>query len=191
MSLLFSSHLLPDVEAVCEYVMVLGRGRLLAQGRIDELKQPHELEFELRVKGDPVRFCRPPGGAGDRGRADRRPSPGAAPARVSRAARLGNRRATPANRSARFDRGGARSKKSSSAPWRKNTDADLRPGIPALARQALRPGRPLAADHPARGPRPAQEPLGPLGLILGGLPARAVLTFPGHLGDCSSRSPAS
>src|SRR5262249_25156472 len=34
MSLLFSSHLLPDVEAVCDHVMVLGRGRLLAQGRI-------------------------------------------------------------------------------------------------------------------------------------------------------------
>ena len=38
MSLLFSSHLLPDVEAVCEYVMVLGRGRLLVQGRIEDLE---------------------------------------------------------------------------------------------------------------------------------------------------------
>src|SRR5262249_56576008 len=34
MSLLFSSHLLPDVAAVCAYVMVLARGRLLAQGLI-------------------------------------------------------------------------------------------------------------------------------------------------------------
>src|SRR5437763_13555260 len=41
MSLLFSSHLLPDVEAVCDYVMVLGRGRLLAQGLIRALKQVH------------------------------------------------------------------------------------------------------------------------------------------------------
>src|SRR6516162_6520585 len=32
MSLLFSSHLLPDVEAVCDQVVVLGGGRLLAQG---------------------------------------------------------------------------------------------------------------------------------------------------------------
>ncbi|HJS08305.1 MAG TPA: ABC transporter ATP-binding protein, partial [Pirellulales bacterium] len=31
MSLLFSSHLLPDVESVCEYVVVLGNGRLLAE----------------------------------------------------------------------------------------------------------------------------------------------------------------
>ena len=58
MSLLFSSHLLPDVEAVCEYVMVLGGGRLLAQGRIAELKQGHNLEYEVRIKGDPDPFFR-------------------------------------------------------------------------------------------------------------------------------------
>ena len=52
MSLLFSSHLLPDVEAVCEDVVVLGRGRLLAQGRIEELKEAHDRQYELRVKGD-------------------------------------------------------------------------------------------------------------------------------------------
>jgi ABC-2 type transport system ATP-binding protein len=56
MSLLFSSHLLPDVEAVCDHVMVLGRGRLLAQGSIAALKEAHDLQFELRVKGDPVLF---------------------------------------------------------------------------------------------------------------------------------------
>jgi ABC-2 type transport system ATP-binding protein len=56
MSLLFSSHLLPDVEAVCEYVMVLGRGRLLVQGRIEDLERSHHQEFELRVKGDPAAF---------------------------------------------------------------------------------------------------------------------------------------
>src|ERR1700687_4699563 len=53
MSLFFSSHLLPDVEAVCDYVMVLGRGSLLAQGRIQDLKQIHQRLFEVRVKGDP------------------------------------------------------------------------------------------------------------------------------------------
>ncbi len=57
MSLLFSSHLLPDVEAVCDHVLVLARGRLLAQGRIDELKQPHDRSFEVRVKADPARFA--------------------------------------------------------------------------------------------------------------------------------------
>jgi ABC-2 type transport system ATP-binding protein len=58
MSLLFSSHLLPDVEAVCDYVMVLGGGTLLAHGLIRELKQAHDRTFELRVKTDPERFAR-------------------------------------------------------------------------------------------------------------------------------------
>jgi ABC-2 type transport system ATP-binding protein len=58
MSLLFSSHLLPDVESVCEHVLVLGRGRLLSQGRIAELKQVHDRFFEVRLKADSPRFVR-------------------------------------------------------------------------------------------------------------------------------------
>jgi ABC-2 type transport system ATP-binding protein len=58
MSLLFSSHLLPDVEAVCDHVLVLARGQLLAQGRIHELKQAHDRMFEVRVKADPHGFAR-------------------------------------------------------------------------------------------------------------------------------------
>jgi len=56
MSVLFSSHLLPDVEAVCDHVIVLGRGQLLAQGRIQEMKQVHQRFFEVRLKYDPERF---------------------------------------------------------------------------------------------------------------------------------------
>ncbi len=51
MGLIFSSHLLPDVEAVCDQVMVMGAGRLLAQGSIEELTQRRESQFEVRVKG--------------------------------------------------------------------------------------------------------------------------------------------
>jgi ABC-2 type transport system ATP-binding protein len=58
MSLLFSSHLLPDVEAVCESVMVLGRGQLLAQGQIRELKQLHVCSYEVRLKAEPERFAK-------------------------------------------------------------------------------------------------------------------------------------
>ena len=64
MSLLFSSHLLPDVEAVCDHVLVLGRGRLLAQGRIQELKESHDHTFEVRVKHDLGAFGRRLGEAG-------------------------------------------------------------------------------------------------------------------------------
>ncbi len=57
MSLLFSSHLLPDVEFVCDHVVVLGGGRLLAQGNIQELKALHEEAYEVRVKADGGRFA--------------------------------------------------------------------------------------------------------------------------------------
>jgi ABC-2 type transport system ATP-binding protein len=56
-SLLFSSHLLPDVEFVCEHVLVLAGGRLLAQGRIDDLKRVHEHAFDVRVKGQLAPFA--------------------------------------------------------------------------------------------------------------------------------------
>jgi ABC-2 type transport system ATP-binding protein len=58
MSLLFSSHLLPDVEAVCDHVLVLARGQLLAQGDIRDLKQAHDQMVEVRVKADPAGFAR-------------------------------------------------------------------------------------------------------------------------------------
>jgi ABC-2 type transport system ATP-binding protein len=57
MSLVFSSHLLPDVETVCDYVMVLGGGRLLAQGDIKEMKGLQQLFYEVRLKADPELFC--------------------------------------------------------------------------------------------------------------------------------------
>ena len=57
MSVLFSSHLLPDVEAVCDYVVVLGGGRVLTQGNIQELKQMHRECFEVRVKSSPTVFA--------------------------------------------------------------------------------------------------------------------------------------
>jgi ABC-2 type transport system ATP-binding protein len=57
MNLIFSSHLLPDVEAVCDYVIVLGGGKLLAEGLIQELKQLHEQTFEIRLKAELSSFA--------------------------------------------------------------------------------------------------------------------------------------
>ena len=58
MSLLFSSHLLPDIESVCDHVVVLGGGKLLTQGSIQELKQVHRQTFEVRLKEDSPQFAR-------------------------------------------------------------------------------------------------------------------------------------
>ncbi len=64
MSVLFSSHLLPDVEFVCDYVLVLAQGRLVAQGQIQELKDLHERCYEVRVKAEAEDFARRLGEAG-------------------------------------------------------------------------------------------------------------------------------
>ena len=55
-NLILSSHVLPDVEATCERVVVLHRGRVVAQGPIAELKGVSRRVFEIRVKGDVPRF---------------------------------------------------------------------------------------------------------------------------------------
>jgi ABC-2 type transport system ATP-binding protein len=52
MSLIFSSHLLPDVESVCDHVVVMGAGQVLAAGKISDLKQGHAACFEVRLKAD-------------------------------------------------------------------------------------------------------------------------------------------
>jgi ABC-2 type transport system ATP-binding protein len=56
MSLLFSSHLLPDVEAVCDHILVMAGGKLLTQGNIQQLKEVHSLCFEVRLKSDAAAF---------------------------------------------------------------------------------------------------------------------------------------
>jgi ABC-2 type transport system ATP-binding protein len=64
MSLLFSSHLLPDVEAVCDHVVVLGGGRLLAEGKIRDLMQGHDRWYEVRLNDDGDLFARSLAGLG-------------------------------------------------------------------------------------------------------------------------------
>ena len=51
-NLILSSHLLPDVEYTCDRVVVLDKGRVVADGSIDDLKGRRRQVFELRVKGD-------------------------------------------------------------------------------------------------------------------------------------------
>ena len=55
-SLILSSHLLPDVEYTCDHVVVMDKGQIAAQGPIAELKGPAGRVFELRVKGDLAGF---------------------------------------------------------------------------------------------------------------------------------------
>ena len=49
-NLILSSHLLPDVEYACDYVVVIDKGKVATAGPIAALKQPRGSVFELRVK---------------------------------------------------------------------------------------------------------------------------------------------
>ena len=56
MSLILCSHLLRDVERVCESVIVVDRGRIAASGSIADLTGPRRSVFDLRVKGEAARL---------------------------------------------------------------------------------------------------------------------------------------
>ncbi len=57
-SLIVSSHLLPDVEYTCDHIVVLDKGEVAADGPIERLKGSGGQVFELRVKGDLESFVR-------------------------------------------------------------------------------------------------------------------------------------
>ena len=52
LSLILSSHLLPDVEYTCDYVVVMDKGTVATEGPIASLKEHSGRVFELRVKGE-------------------------------------------------------------------------------------------------------------------------------------------
>ncbi len=56
-SVLLSSHILPDVEFVCEHVVVLHQGRIVESGALEDLKTFHREVYDVHVKGDAAAFC--------------------------------------------------------------------------------------------------------------------------------------
>ena len=55
-NLILSSHLLPDVEETCDYVVVLDKGTVATAGADRGAERARGRVFELRVKGDAGRF---------------------------------------------------------------------------------------------------------------------------------------
>jgi ABC-2 type transport system ATP-binding protein len=51
-SILLSSHLLDDVDRVCDSIVVLEKGRVLASGRIDVLRAHFRNRYRLRWRGE-------------------------------------------------------------------------------------------------------------------------------------------
>jgi ABC-2 type transport system ATP-binding protein len=52
MNLILSSHLLPDVEYTCDYVVVMDKGQVATAGPIESWKGHGGRGFEVRVKGE-------------------------------------------------------------------------------------------------------------------------------------------
>jgi len=56
-NLILASHLLPDVEAVCDQIAVLDAGRLVRSGRLEDLLVAGARAFEVRIKGPQPAFA--------------------------------------------------------------------------------------------------------------------------------------
>jgi ABC-2 type transport system ATP-binding protein len=57
-SLILCTHLLGDVERVCDTVLILNHGRLLRQGGVAELCAARQDRYRLQVQGEPEAFRR-------------------------------------------------------------------------------------------------------------------------------------
>ncbi|MGA1821071.1 MAG: ABC transporter ATP-binding protein [Thermoplasmatota archaeon] len=55
-NVIFSSHLLPDVEYICDHVIIMNQGRILKQGYLRDLTRSLD-RFEIRIKGDQDQFA--------------------------------------------------------------------------------------------------------------------------------------
>lgn len=53
---LISSHILPDIEAVCSHVVILNKGQVAAQGEINKLKELKYRLYEMKLKGEAPGF---------------------------------------------------------------------------------------------------------------------------------------
>jgi ABC-2 type transport system ATP-binding protein len=54
--IVLSTHLLGDVEKVCETVVILHQGRVLCQGGVEELRTRRHDRYRLQIQGDPQVF---------------------------------------------------------------------------------------------------------------------------------------
>src|SRR5947209_5270485 len=55
-SLILSTHLLGDVERVCETVVILHQGQVLRQGSVAELRTRRQDRYRLQIQGNPSAF---------------------------------------------------------------------------------------------------------------------------------------
>lgn len=49
---LISSHILADIESICSSVVILNKGRVAAEGRMEDLRVIHYSLYEIKIKGN-------------------------------------------------------------------------------------------------------------------------------------------
>ncbi len=57
-SLILSTHLLADVEVVCEQIVILLNGSIRFQGNVDSIRSQQHDRYRLRIQGDNRDFCK-------------------------------------------------------------------------------------------------------------------------------------
>ncbi len=55
-TVLISSHILADIEILCSSVVILNKGKVAAEGRMEDLRTVHYSLYELKIKGDEEAF---------------------------------------------------------------------------------------------------------------------------------------
>jgi ABC-2 type transport system ATP-binding protein len=55
---LLSSHILADIETLCASVVILNKGKVAAEGRLDDLRTTDLSLYELKIKGESAAFRR-------------------------------------------------------------------------------------------------------------------------------------
>lgn len=55
-ALLLSTHLLGDIDQVCDHVVILHHGRVLCEGNVQDLCQRRHDRYRLQIQGDPQAF---------------------------------------------------------------------------------------------------------------------------------------
>ncbi|HPW18721.1 MAG TPA: ABC transporter ATP-binding protein [Candidatus Aminicenantes bacterium] len=55
---ILSSHILDDIESICASVVILDKGKVAAEGRMEDLRAIRYSLYEVRVKGDGAAFRR-------------------------------------------------------------------------------------------------------------------------------------
>ncbi len=55
-AILLSTHLLDDIDKVCDAVVILHQGRILCQGPVQQLCRKRQDRYRLHIQGDPTGF---------------------------------------------------------------------------------------------------------------------------------------